>query len=109
MRGANSTNAPLRMLVIYWPGQIEGLLKAAAGVDDFDTITAIAARYYEARRAAVAGDCSFNPLAAEIANRRKTSRPPAARGWRLTAAGCLYRAGRTRAMSGIEWKTRETS
>jgi mannose-6-phosphate isomerase-like protein (cupin superfamily) len=41
----NSSNTPLRMLVIFSPGQIEGLFRAAAGVDDVDKITAIAARY----------------------------------------------------------------
>ena len=41
----NSSDTPLRMLVIFSPGQIEGLFRTAAGVDDVDKITAIAARY----------------------------------------------------------------
>jgi len=41
----NPSDTPLRMLVIFSPGQIEGLFRATAGVDDVDKITAIAARY----------------------------------------------------------------
>ena len=41
----NSSDTPIRMLVIFSPGQIEGLFRTAAGVDDVDKITAIAARY----------------------------------------------------------------
>jgi mannose-6-phosphate isomerase-like protein (cupin superfamily) len=41
----NSSDAPLRMLVVFSPGQIEGLFRATAGVDDVGQITAIAARY----------------------------------------------------------------
>ena len=41
----NSSDAPLRMLVVFSPGHIEGLFRAAAGVDDVDKIAAIAARY----------------------------------------------------------------
>jgi mannose-6-phosphate isomerase-like protein (cupin superfamily) len=41
----NPSNTPLRMLVVFSPGQIEGLFRTAAGVDDVDKITAIAARY----------------------------------------------------------------
>jgi hypothetical protein len=33
------------MLVVFTPGLIEGLFRAAAGVEDVDRITAIAARY----------------------------------------------------------------
>jgi len=41
----NPSDTPLRMLVAFSPGQIDGLFKATAGVDDVDGITAIAARY----------------------------------------------------------------
>ena len=41
----NSSDTPLRMLVVFSPGHIEGLFRAAAGVDDVDKITAIAGRY----------------------------------------------------------------
>jgi mannose-6-phosphate isomerase-like protein (cupin superfamily) len=41
----NPSDTPLHMLVIFSPGQIDGLFKATAGVDDVDKITAIAARY----------------------------------------------------------------
>jgi mannose-6-phosphate isomerase-like protein (cupin superfamily) len=41
----NPSDPPLRMLVIFSPGQIDGLFRALAGVDDVDKITAIAARY----------------------------------------------------------------
>ena len=41
----NPSDTPLRMLVIFSPGQIDGLFRATAGVDDVDKITAIAARY----------------------------------------------------------------
>jgi hypothetical protein len=41
----NSSDTPLRMLVVFSPGQIEGLFRATAGIDDVGTITAIAARY----------------------------------------------------------------
>jgi mannose-6-phosphate isomerase-like protein (cupin superfamily) len=41
----NPSDTPLRMLVIFSPEQIDGLFRATAGVDDVDTITAIAARY----------------------------------------------------------------
>ena len=41
----NPSETPLRMLVVFSPGQIDGLFKAAAGVSDVDKITAIAARY----------------------------------------------------------------
>ena len=41
----NPFETPLRMLVIFSPGQIDGLFKATAGVGDVDKITAIAARY----------------------------------------------------------------
>ena len=41
----NPLETPLRMLVIFSPGQIDGLFRATAGVDDVDKITAIAARY----------------------------------------------------------------
>jgi hypothetical protein len=33
------------MLVVFSPGQIDGLFRATAGVDDVDKIAAIAARY----------------------------------------------------------------
>lgn len=41
----NPSDTPLHMLVVFSPGQIDGLFRAAAGVDDVDKITAIAARY----------------------------------------------------------------
>ena len=41
----NPSDTPLRMLVVFSPGQIDGLFRATAGVDDVDKITAIAARY----------------------------------------------------------------
>jgi mannose-6-phosphate isomerase-like protein (cupin superfamily) len=41
----NSSDTPLRMLVVFSPGQIDGLFRATAGIDDVDKITAIAARY----------------------------------------------------------------
>ncbi len=41
----NPSETPLHMLVVFSPGQIDGLFKAVAGVDDVDKITAIAARY----------------------------------------------------------------
>ena len=41
----NPSDTPLRMLVVFSPGRIEGLFKAVAGVVDVDKIAAIAARY----------------------------------------------------------------
>jgi mannose-6-phosphate isomerase-like protein (cupin superfamily) len=41
----NPSETPLRMLVVFSPGQIDGLFKAAAGVGEIDRITAIAASY----------------------------------------------------------------
>jgi hypothetical protein len=41
----NPSDRPLRMLVVFSPGRIEGLFRAAAGVEDVDEIVAIAARY----------------------------------------------------------------
>ena len=41
----NPSDTPLRMLVVFSPGQIDGLFRATAGVDDVDKIAAIAARY----------------------------------------------------------------
>ena len=41
----NPSDTPLHMLVVFSPGQIDGLFRATAGVDDVDKITAIAARY----------------------------------------------------------------
>lgn len=41
----NSSSTPLRMLVIFSPGHIEGLFRAATGAGDVDAIMAIAARY----------------------------------------------------------------
>jgi mannose-6-phosphate isomerase-like protein (cupin superfamily) len=41
----NPSEIPLHMLVVFSPGQIDGLFRAAAGVNDVDKITAIAARY----------------------------------------------------------------
>ena len=41
----NPSDTPLSMLVVFSPGRIEGLFKAAAGVGDVDKIAAIAARY----------------------------------------------------------------
>ena len=41
----NSSDTPLRMLVVFSPGHIEGLFRAAAAVDDVDEIAAIAGRY----------------------------------------------------------------
>ena len=41
----NQSDTPLRMLVVFSPGRIEGLFRAAAGVDDIDKIAAIAGRY----------------------------------------------------------------
>jgi quercetin dioxygenase-like cupin family protein len=41
----NPSDTPLRMLVVFSPGHIEGLFRTAAGVEDVDKIAAIAARY----------------------------------------------------------------
>jgi mannose-6-phosphate isomerase-like protein (cupin superfamily) len=41
----NPSDTPLHMLVVFSPGHIDGLFRAAAGIDDVDKITAIAARY----------------------------------------------------------------
>jgi mannose-6-phosphate isomerase-like protein (cupin superfamily) len=41
----NPSDTPLRMLVVFSPGNIEGLFRAAAGVDDVEEIAAIAGRY----------------------------------------------------------------
>jgi quercetin dioxygenase-like cupin family protein len=41
----NPSDTPLRMLVVFSPGHIEGLFRAAAAVDDVDEIAAIAGRY----------------------------------------------------------------
>jgi mannose-6-phosphate isomerase-like protein (cupin superfamily) len=41
----NPSDTPLHMLVVFSPGHIDGLFRAAAGVDDVDRITAIAGRY----------------------------------------------------------------
>jgi mannose-6-phosphate isomerase-like protein (cupin superfamily) len=41
----NPSDTPLHMLVIFSPGHIDELFRAAAGIDDVDKITAIAARY----------------------------------------------------------------
>jgi len=41
----NPSDTPLHMLVVFSPGHIAGLFRAAAGVDDVDRITAIAGRY----------------------------------------------------------------
>ena len=41
----NSSHEPLRLLVVFTPGHIEGLFRAAAGVGEVDNIAAIAARY----------------------------------------------------------------
>jgi len=41
----NPSDRPLHMLVVFSPGRIEGLFRAAAGVDDVDKIAAIAGRY----------------------------------------------------------------
>ena len=41
----NPSDTSLRMLVVFSPGRIEGLFRAAAGVDDVDKIAAIAASY----------------------------------------------------------------
>ena len=41
----NPSDSPLRMLVVFSPGHIDGLFKEAAGVKDVDRITAIATRY----------------------------------------------------------------
>ena len=38
----NPSDTPLHMLVVFSPGHIDGLFRAAAGVDDVDRITAIA-------------------------------------------------------------------
>jgi mannose-6-phosphate isomerase-like protein (cupin superfamily) len=40
----NPSDTPLRMLVVFSPGHIEGLFRAAAAVDDVDEIAAIAGR-----------------------------------------------------------------
>ena len=40
-----SDNTPLHMLAVFSPGRIEGLFRAAAGVDDVDKIAAIAGHY----------------------------------------------------------------
>jgi mannose-6-phosphate isomerase-like protein (cupin superfamily) len=41
----NPSDTPLHMLVVFSPGHIDGLFRAAAGIEDVDKITAIAARY----------------------------------------------------------------
>jgi mannose-6-phosphate isomerase-like protein (cupin superfamily) len=41
----NPSNMPLHMLVIFSPGQIDGMFRAAAGVGDVDRIAAIAGGY----------------------------------------------------------------
>ena len=41
----NPTDTSLRIVVVFSPGQIDGLFKEAAGVSDVDRITAIASRY----------------------------------------------------------------
>ena len=41
----NPSDRPLHMLVVFSPGQIDGLFRTTAGVDDVDKITAIAASY----------------------------------------------------------------
>jgi mannose-6-phosphate isomerase-like protein (cupin superfamily) len=41
----NPTDVPLHMLVVFSPGHIDGLFRAAAGVGDVDKVTAIAAHY----------------------------------------------------------------
>ena len=41
----NPSDTPLHMLVVFSPGHIDGLFRAAAGIEDVDRITAIAARY----------------------------------------------------------------
>jgi len=41
----NPSDTPLHMLVVFSPGRIEGLLRAAAGVDDVDKIAPIVGRY----------------------------------------------------------------
>jgi mannose-6-phosphate isomerase-like protein (cupin superfamily) len=40
----NPSDTPLRMLVVFSPGHIEGLFRAAAGIDDVEKIAAIAGR-----------------------------------------------------------------
>ena len=41
----NPSDRPLHMLVVFSPGRIEGLLRAAAGVDNVDKVAAIVGRY----------------------------------------------------------------
>jgi len=41
----NPSDTPLHMLVVFSPGRIEGLLRAAAGVDNVDKVAAIVGRY----------------------------------------------------------------
>jgi mannose-6-phosphate isomerase-like protein (cupin superfamily) len=41
----NPSDIPLRMLVVFSPGHIDGLFKETAGVSDIDKVTAMAARY----------------------------------------------------------------
>jgi mannose-6-phosphate isomerase-like protein (cupin superfamily) len=41
----NPSDIPMRMLVVFSPGHIDGLFKEAAGLSDIDKVTAIAARY----------------------------------------------------------------
>ena len=42
---SNPSDTRLHMLVVFSPGQIDGLFRATAGIDDVDKIMAIAARY----------------------------------------------------------------
>jgi uncharacterized cupin superfamily protein len=41
----NPSDTPLRMLVVFTPGMIDGLFSAAADVKDVDRITVIAAHF----------------------------------------------------------------
>lgn len=41
----NPSHTPLRMLIVFSPGHIDGLFRATAGLNDVDKIAAIAARY----------------------------------------------------------------
>jgi mannose-6-phosphate isomerase-like protein (cupin superfamily) len=41
----NPSDIPLRMLVVFSPGRIDGLFKEAAGLSDIEEVTAIATRY----------------------------------------------------------------
>ncbi len=63
----NPSDTPLHMLVVFSPGQIDGLFRATAGRNG-----------------------PIYPLAAEIASSLRADHPSVTRGWGYRAAGCLY-------------------